>query len=197
MAGSQAGRSIAIARRNPNHHTTGRGWAEAGARRAADWSDGYRRCAMALSSSWPIIAHRAETDAEGSIGKRSKRRLEQELETRGQYVVTETADQEARVANMSRAYRVNLNMLANGRAVYRNIPGIFDAGVIGRSAPPSIRLAARARTDPQATAGSDFVRRGSPRRHRLAAGLALGYRGRGRRIEFFRRRSGRRVFSRE
>jgi putative ABC transport system permease protein len=29
-----------------------------------------------------------------------------------QYFVTETADQEARVANMSRAYRVNLNMLA-------------------------------------------------------------------------------------
>lgn len=29
-----------------------------------------------------------------------------------QYVVMETADQEARVANMSRAYRVNLNMLA-------------------------------------------------------------------------------------
>ena len=29
-----------------------------------------------------------------------------------QYLVTETADQEARVANMSRAYRVNLNMLA-------------------------------------------------------------------------------------
>ncbi len=30
----------------------------------------------------------------------------------GQYLVTETADQEARIANMSRAYRVNLNMLA-------------------------------------------------------------------------------------
>jgi len=30
----------------------------------------------------------------------------------GQYLVIETADQEARVANMSRAYRVNLNMLA-------------------------------------------------------------------------------------
>ncbi len=29
-----------------------------------------------------------------------------------QYVITETSDQEARVANMSRAYRVNLNMLA-------------------------------------------------------------------------------------
>ncbi len=30
----------------------------------------------------------------------------------GQYLVTEAAEQEARVANMSRAYRVNLNMLA-------------------------------------------------------------------------------------
>ncbi|HET7061767.1 MAG TPA: FtsX-like permease family protein, partial [Nitrosospira sp.] len=40
-----------------------------------------------------------------------KAKLEQQLETRGQYVITETADQEARVANMSRAYRVNLNML--------------------------------------------------------------------------------------
>ena len=30
----------------------------------------------------------------------------------GQYLVTETSDQDARVANMSRAYRVNLNMLA-------------------------------------------------------------------------------------
>lgn len=41
-----------------------------------------------------------------------KAALEKELEPRGQYLVTETADQEARVANMSRAYRVNLNMLA-------------------------------------------------------------------------------------
>ncbi|MBA4142964.1 MAG: FtsX-like permease family protein [Nitrosospira sp.] len=38
--------------------------------------------------------------------------LGQELELRGQYLVTDTADQEARIANMSRAYRVNLNMLA-------------------------------------------------------------------------------------
>lgn len=41
-----------------------------------------------------------------------KTALEQELEPRGQYLITETADQETRVANMSRAYRVNLNMLA-------------------------------------------------------------------------------------
>jgi putative ABC transport system permease protein len=41
---------------------------------------------------------------------RFKVTLAQELGA--QYVVTETADQEARVANMSRAYRVNLNMLA-------------------------------------------------------------------------------------
>ena len=41
---------------------------------------------------------------------RFKVALAQELGA--QYVVTETADQEARVANMSRAYRVNLNMLA-------------------------------------------------------------------------------------
>jgi putative ABC transport system permease protein len=41
-----------------------------------------------------------------------KEALERELEPRGQYLITETADQEARVANMSRAYRVNLNMLA-------------------------------------------------------------------------------------
>src|SRR5690242_15340610 len=41
-----------------------------------------------------------------------KEALERELEPRGQYQITETADQEARVANMSRAYRVNLNMLA-------------------------------------------------------------------------------------
>ena len=40
-----------------------------------------------------------------------KAALEQQLETRGQYVITETADQEVRVANMSRAYRVNLNVL--------------------------------------------------------------------------------------
>src|SRR2546430_400769 len=33
-------------------------------------------------------------------------------ELRGQYLVTETEDQEARSANMSRAYRVNLNVLA-------------------------------------------------------------------------------------
>ena len=39
-----------------------------------------------------------------------KTALAQELG--GQYLVTETSDQEARVANMSRAYRVNLNMLA-------------------------------------------------------------------------------------
>ncbi|MDN5752004.1 MAG: ABC transporter permease [Nitrosospira sp.] len=39
-----------------------------------------------------------------------KAALAQELGA--QYLVTETADQEARVANMSRAYRVNLNMLA-------------------------------------------------------------------------------------
>ena len=41
-----------------------------------------------------------------------KEALERELEPYGQYLITETADQEARVANMSRAYRVNLNMLA-------------------------------------------------------------------------------------
>ncbi|MEO6824936.1 MAG: FtsX-like permease family protein [Nitrosospira sp.] len=41
---------------------------------------------------------------------RFKVALTQELGA--QYVVTETTDQEARVANMSRAYRVNLNMLA-------------------------------------------------------------------------------------
>ncbi|MDE2365642.1 MAG: ABC transporter permease [Betaproteobacteria bacterium] len=41
-----------------------------------------------------------------------KEALERELEPHGQYLITETADQEARVANMSRAYRVNLNMLA-------------------------------------------------------------------------------------
>lgn len=41
-----------------------------------------------------------------------KEALERELEPRGQYLIAETADQEARVANMSRAYRVNLNMLA-------------------------------------------------------------------------------------
>ncbi|SCX54243.1 FtsX-like permease family protein [Nitrosospira sp. Nsp1] len=41
-----------------------------------------------------------------------KAALEQELELRGQFLVTEPADQETRVANMSRAYRVNLNMLA-------------------------------------------------------------------------------------
>ena len=39
-----------------------------------------------------------------------KKALAQELGA--QHVVTETADQETRVANMSRAYRVNLNMLA-------------------------------------------------------------------------------------
>ncbi len=41
-----------------------------------------------------------------------KAALEEELESRGQYLVTQPADQETRVANMSRAYRVNLNMLA-------------------------------------------------------------------------------------
>ena len=41
-----------------------------------------------------------------------KTELERELESRGQYLVTEPANQETRVANMSRAYRVNLNMLA-------------------------------------------------------------------------------------
>jgi putative ABC transport system permease protein len=41
-----------------------------------------------------------------------KAALEQELGVRGQFLVTEPADQETRVANMSRAYRVNLNMLA-------------------------------------------------------------------------------------
>lgn len=39
-----------------------------------------------------------------------KAELARELQP--QYLVTETADQEARTANMSRAYRVNLNMLA-------------------------------------------------------------------------------------
>src|SRR5688500_398343 len=38
--------------------------------------------------------------------------LEMELGSRGRYLLTQPADQEARVANMSRAYRVNLNMLA-------------------------------------------------------------------------------------
>jgi putative ABC transport system permease protein len=42
--------------------------------------------------------------------ERFRAALAQDLGT--QYVVTEIADQEARVANMSRAYRVNLNMLA-------------------------------------------------------------------------------------
>ena len=41
-----------------------------------------------------------------------KETLERELKPYGEYLITETADQEARVANMSRAYRVNLNMLA-------------------------------------------------------------------------------------
>jgi putative ABC transport system permease protein len=41
-----------------------------------------------------------------------KAALGKELEQRGQYLITEPATREARVANMSRAYRVNLNMLA-------------------------------------------------------------------------------------
>ena len=41
-----------------------------------------------------------------------KTELAQELAARGHFLISETADQEARVANMSRAYRVNLNMLA-------------------------------------------------------------------------------------
>jgi putative ABC transport system permease protein len=41
-----------------------------------------------------------------------KAALEQELKLHGQFLITEPADQETRVANMSRAYRVNLNMLA-------------------------------------------------------------------------------------
>lgn len=41
-----------------------------------------------------------------------KTELERELKLRGQYLITEPADQETRIANMSRAYRVNLNMLA-------------------------------------------------------------------------------------
>lgn len=41
-----------------------------------------------------------------------KAELARELKTRGHFLLTETTDQEARVANMSRAYRVNLNMLA-------------------------------------------------------------------------------------
>lgn len=42
--------------------------------------------------------------------ERFRNALAQEL--RGRFLVTETADQEARTANMSRAYRVNLNVLA-------------------------------------------------------------------------------------
>ena len=41
-----------------------------------------------------------------------KTELAQELAARGHFLISETADQEVRVANMSRAYRVNLNMLA-------------------------------------------------------------------------------------
>ena len=41
-----------------------------------------------------------------------KTELTQELAARGHFLISETADQEVRVANMSRAYRVNLNMLA-------------------------------------------------------------------------------------
>ncbi len=41
-----------------------------------------------------------------------KTELGQELAARGHFLISETADQEVRVANMSRAYRVNLNMLA-------------------------------------------------------------------------------------
>ena len=73
-------------------------------------SDGHRLCPVAFSSAWAIIAHRAETDARDR-SEAFKAALEQQLETRGQYIITETADQEVRVANMSRAYRVNLNVL--------------------------------------------------------------------------------------
>ncbi|PTR14799.1 putative ABC transport system permease protein [Nitrosospira sp. Nsp2] len=41
-----------------------------------------------------------------------KTELSKELAARGHFLISETADQEIRVANMSRAYRVNLNMLA-------------------------------------------------------------------------------------
>jgi putative ABC transport system permease protein len=41
-----------------------------------------------------------------------KAELEQELEPQSQYLVAEPTTREARVANMSRAYRVNLNVLA-------------------------------------------------------------------------------------
>jgi putative ABC transport system permease protein len=41
-----------------------------------------------------------------------KTELAQKLAARGHFLISETADQEVRVANMSRAYRVNLNMLA-------------------------------------------------------------------------------------
>lgn len=40
-----------------------------------------------------------------------KAALEQELNSHGRFLITEAAEQEARVSNMSRAYRVNLNML--------------------------------------------------------------------------------------
>jgi len=56
---------------------------------------------------------RIELNLMPGVGREEfKEALERELEPYGQYLITETADQEARVANMSRAYRVNLNMLA-------------------------------------------------------------------------------------
>ena len=100
--------------------------------------------------------------------KQFKAALEQELEPCGQYLVTETADQEARVANMSRAYRVNLNMLAMV-ALFTGTFLVFSTQALSvvrrRHQFALLRVLGLTRRQ---LLGTGFIRGGHPWRHRLA-----------------------------
>ena len=85
-----------------------------------------------------------------------KETLERELKPYGEDLITETADQEARVANMSRAYGVNLNLLALV-ALFTGTFLVFSTQALWSSGASPVRAVARARPDSQATAGADSI----------------------------------------
>ena len=156
------------AQRHADRRAARRGRPGPSARRPAHRSDGYRRGAMALragsacsrASTCKLTRGRRPRRVQGAAGAASWQPA---------WLVDRNEDQEARTANMSRAYRVNLNVLALV-ALFTGAFLVFSTQALSvlrrRSA---VCAAARARHDAPAAAGADPARRRGARHHRRAA----------------------------
>lgn len=112
------------------------------------------------------------------------------------FIVTEQIDQEQRIANMSRAYRVNLNMLALVALFTGTFLVFFHASIVGGAPASAICIAAGAGLYPPAIVAAGDYRRSRARCDRLGIGAGFGVWGRGIGDSIARRRSGYELFPR-